>query len=307
MRRGVIDVGSNSVLLAVCDWIDGAWQPIDGVSAITALGEGMKVTGLLQPAAIERTVAAIRAQIEYAVERHGCRPLVAATMAVRMAKNREEFLIAGQEAGFDTLVLEGNEEAQLGFECVASDPLFAADQRVSIIDPGGQSTEITIADRSSGAWEVLFKRSYPVGTLGLRTTHFPDPIPSRQQLMQACVDIDDIFGFCCLPGQCGKTVVLGAAGSNLVSLKLELASWQPDRIHGFELDYEVVSKYVASLMPYSDEERARIPFVEVGREKTIHLGALILERAMFALRAESANVSIRGWRHALAAHDEYFA
>ncbi|HLO99319.1 MAG TPA: hypothetical protein VK171_12040 [Fimbriimonas sp.] len=306
MRRGVIDVGSNSVLLAVCDWVDGTWQPVDGLSSITALGEGMKITGLLRADAIERTVEAIRAQLEYCVERHSCLPVVAATMAVRMAKNREDFVQAGRASGFETIVLEGREEAQLGFECVASDALFGSDQRVSIIDPGGQSTEITIADRSTGKWEILFKQSFPVGTLGLRTTHFPDPIPSRQQLMQACVDIDDIFGFCCLPGQCGKTVVLGAAGSNLVTLKLELTSWQPDRIHGFELEYEVVSKYVAALMPFTDEERAQIPFVEEGREKTIHLGALILERAMFALRAESSIVSIRGWRHALVAHDQYF-
>lgn len=307
MLRAVIDVGSNSVLLAVCEDQDGVWVPADGLSAITALGEDMKATGLLKPEAIERTVETVRSQIAFCVERFGCKPLIAATMAVRMAKNQQDFIAAGQKAGFETLVLSGEQEAQLGFESVANDPLFSDCSRISIIDPGGQSTEITIAQRTTEGWEVLFKRSFPVGTLGLRTTNFPNPVPNSLELMQACVDIDDIFGFCCLPNQCGEVVVLGAAGTNLVGLELQLKDWQPELIHGFELGYETVSRYVEALMFMSDEQRSHIAFLEEGREKTVHLGALILERAMFALRAESTKVSVRGWRHALAAHDEFFA
>jgi exopolyphosphatase / guanosine-5'-triphosphate,3'-diphosphate pyrophosphatase len=49
----------------------------------------------------------------------------------------------------------------------------------------------------------------------------------------------------------------------------------------------------------SDAERAAIPGMERGRERTIHLGALILERFMHALRTDECRVSVRGWRHAL--------
>ena len=48
----------------------------------------------------------------------------------------------------------------------------------------------------------------------------------------------------------------------------------------------------------SDEERAAVPGIEKGREKSLHIGALILERFLFAVRAESCVVSTRGWRYA---------
>ena len=53
----------------------------------------------------------------------------------------------------------------------------------------------------------------------------------------------------------------------------------------------------------TDAERAAVPGMEPGRERTMHLGALILERCLFALGAEKCRVSIRGWRYALAVEE----
>jgi exopolyphosphatase / guanosine-5'-triphosphate,3'-diphosphate pyrophosphatase len=51
----------------------------------------------------------------------------------------------------------------------------------------------------------------------------------------------------------------------------------------------------------TDAERSQVAGIEPGREKTIHIGALILERFLYALRQERAVVSVRGWRHAMLA------
>ncbi|MEI8283289.1 MAG: hypothetical protein WCG75_12850, partial [Armatimonadota bacterium] len=101
------------------------------------------------------------------------------------------------------------------------------------------------------------------------------------------------------PKKCGTVVALGAAGTNLVSIRDHLATWQPEEVHGAELTYEEISTAVGQLMPLSDSQRAAIIGMEPGREKTIHVGALIVERFLFALRAEYCLVSVRGWRHAL--------
>jgi len=43
--------------------------------------------------------------------------------------------------------------------------------------------------------------------------------------------------------------------------------------------------------------------LESGRERTIHIGALILERFLQSLHVEGCTVSTRGWRHALLERD----
>lgn len=299
MRRSVIDVGSNSVLLLVSELRDGKWVPICEDTAITALGEGTKQTGLLSEIAMVGTLAAIHRFVDKAMELGCATTLTAATMAARIATNSDEFLGRGLDQGTPITILSGEEEAQLGFESVVNDPLFANHQRISILDPGGQSTEVVIADRRPDGWEILFKQSYPVGTLGLKSSFLPDEVVSGIQILRASSAIDAVVGTGYQPNDPGTVVVLGAAGTNLVSIRDGLAEWQPEKVHGARLDFERISNEVGRLMPLTDQARAAIIGMEPGREKTIHVGALLLERFLFALRAEDCLVSVRGWRHAL--------
>ena len=48
-------------------------------------------------------------------------------------------------------------------------------------------------------------------------------------------------------GEAGAVVALGATGTNLVSIRERMATWQPERVHGAFLDYEEVSRAVAWL------------------------------------------------------------
>ncbi len=299
MRRAVIDVGSNSVLLLVSERTEGTWKPVFEDTAITALGEGTKATGLLSERAMGDTLAALKRFFD-AAKSHGAEQIVAgATMAARIATNQAEFLDRASAQGTPVKVLSGDQEAQLGFEAVVNDPIFAEQSRISIVDPGGQSTEVVTATRTEDSWRVDFRRSYPLGTLGIKSSYFSGERVDGLEVLRASGAVDDQIGLCYRPGACGEVVVLGAAGTNLISVRDRLLDWQPEKVHGATLDYEEVSKAVGWMMPMSDEERRQIPGLEPGREKTIHLGAFVLERFLFALRAESCRVSVRGWRHAL--------
>ena len=299
MRRSVIDVGSNSVLLLVAEFGEKGWMPIFEDTRVTALGEGTKQTGLLSEAAMERTLSAVREFVTKA-ESLGCpKTLSAATMAVRIATNADDFLVRSRLQHTPIFTLTGEQEAQLGFESVVNDPTFSSFSRISILDPGGQSTEVVIADRTQSGWTILFKESYPVGTLGLKSTYFPDERASGIQILRASGEIDAVVGKCYQPNDSGVVVALGAAGTNLISIREKLVEWQPAKVHGAELSFEEISNRVGELMPLTDLERAAIPGMERGREETIHIGALLLERFLYALRTEACLVSVRGWRHAL--------
>ena len=303
MTRAVVDVGSGSVLLTVARHDGEAWRFVDGTSEMTFLGEGAKQTGRLGEVPMVRTLAALRR----AKERAGDAPLVAAaTMAVRIAANRAEFLARAAAQGTPLRVLSGEEEAAYGFRAVVEDPAFAALDTLSIVDPGGQSTELTVASRGPEGWQVRFSRSYPLGTLGLRGGPLADERPDLGAIMTATHLVDETIGTDIAPADAGTVVALGAPATDLVTLREGLADWRPDIVHGAWLDYEEVGKAVGWLMRMTDAERQALPGMEPGRGRTIHAGCLILERFLNALAAPGCRASVRGWRHALLMDDRAF-
>lgn len=286
MRRAVIDVGSNSVLLLVAERHGQEWKPLRETSKVTALGAGVKEARVLSEDRISDTLAAIKAAFNEATH-HDAQVRAYGTMALRLAENANEFLTRADAQGTPVAVISGEAEAELGFESVAADPLFNG-RNPTVVDVGGHSTEVSSA---SG------RASYPVGTLGLRSAHLRDEAPQPGAILTASAALDEAFA--ALEPAKGAVVGLGASVTNLVTIRGAMTKWDPDAVHGAFLDYEEVSRFVGYSMRLTDTERAAIVGIEPGRERTIHIGALILERALLALAAEGIYASVRGWRHAM--------
>lgn len=297
MRRATIDVGSNSVLLLVAELRDGVWVPIHETSSVTALGEGTKQTKLLGDRGMAATLEALRSAFSDARSLGVESIRAGVTMAGRIATNTPEFLARAEAQGTPCFVLSGEDEAELGLRAVIEDPTFADAPRITIIDVGGHSTELVTADR--GITELPFRKSFSVGTLGLRSAMENRESLDGLALLRTARMIDEVLGIEYLPHQCGTVVALGAAGTNLVSIRDQMTTWQPDRVHGAYLDYEEISKAAGWLGAMTDAERAAVVGLEPGRERTVHLGALILERFLYAVHGLGVRVSVRGWRHAL--------
>ncbi len=300
MRKAVIDVGSNSLLLTVCELADDRWVPILETSAVTGLGEGVSVKMLLIAPAMDRTLGAIKEAWDAASKLNAGEIVAAATMAARLATNVQEFLDLAEAQGTPIRVLSASDEAELGFYAVANDPEFAGSSAITIVDPGGHSTELVTATQQLGSeWTLDFQRSFPVGTLRLLSDYFQDEIPQASAQLRACNYIDGVLGISFLPGKCGTVVTLGATGTNLVSIREKHTEWRPEAVHGSWLDFEEISKSVSWLNSMTVSERESLIGIEPGRGKTLPGGALILERFLFAIRADGCFVSTRGWRHAL--------
>lgn len=302
--RAVIDVGSNSVLLLVAVLEGSTWKPVDERSMVTGLGEGVSQTGVLGELGMSRTLEALEECFAVAKSLGAQQVRPAATMAARMARNGPDFFARAAAQGTRVELLSGEREAALGFLSVANDPTFAHHPRISIVDPGGQSTELVTASNDVGGWSTLFQKSYALGTLALRASLLRDETPTQAQRLAAAQLVDETIGLEYRPHQAGRLVVLGATGTNLVTIRERLTAWAPERVHGQVLTYEEVANAFARLASMTDSERAAVPSIERGRERTIHIGALILERFMHALHVEETSVSVRGWRHALLEEDD---
>lgn len=297
MRKAAIDVGSNSVILVVAELRDGVWHSVLEETRVTGLGQGTKRTGQLQPDRIEATLVWLKECFAKAQQIGAEEVLAGGTMALRIAENAPEFLARAEAQGTPVHVISGEREAELGFWSVAHDRLFADASKLAIIDPGGHSTELLAAERDGTEWSITFRQSFPVGALGLRDGVLNAPSPDSAAQFRAACEIDALLTGS--PTDLGQAIVLGATGTNLVSIREGYDTWQPDRVHGSRLDYEEIGRATGWLCGMDDGQRASLRGLEPGREFTIHIGCLILERFMNAIRANDVAVSVRGWRHAL--------
>jgi exopolyphosphatase/guanosine-5'-triphosphate,3'-diphosphate pyrophosphatase len=283
---------------------DGRWRPIAESSQVTALGENLKQTGSLAEEAIQRTLKALAEAWRIARE-HNADVQAFGTMALRMAENAGEFLQRATCQQTPVSILSGEEEARLGLLSVATDPTFAGEQ-IACVDVGGHSTEIGVYDRIKR--EIVWQNSFAIGTLGLKESLGQQQKLDRFSLLRACALVDEALAD--VPDGIASmrptVVAVGASATNLISIERQLEQWDPSRIHGETLSYESISPFVGNTWSWTDEERASLAGIEPGRECTIHLGALILERALHALRAEEVRVSVRGWRHAIIEDDTFW-
>lgn len=301
MRRAAIDVGSNSVLTTVGEYDGQSWHWIYESSKVTALGENLKMTGALAPEAISRTAAAIFEGASASRSLGASEVWAAATMAARMAANTEDLIAECRKFGVDLHVLSGEREADLGFLSVSEDPQFSSATNLAIIDPGGQSTELVRAGKEGGEFKTSFRESFPIGTLAMLDTTLGAECPTSEDLFRATVEIDRLLPD--LPARPSELVVtVGATGTNLVSIREGHRTWTPNLVHGATLEFEEVAKAVGWLAQMPLHDRRGLVGMEPGRERTLHAGALILERFLHAIKAESCAVSVRGWRHSLIVH-----
>ena len=181
IRRAVIDVGTNSVKLLVAEVAGLEIQPVCEQSKQTRLGHGFYETRRLQPEAMAATANAVAAFAAMAREAEAVSIRVLATSAAREAVNREELIAAiEQAAGLKVEVISGEQEAELGFQGVTTDPQLAQ-AALLLMDVGGGSTQF-IVGRSGHS---RFCHSFPLGSVRLLET-IPCSDPPKATELAAC-------------------------------------------------------------------------------------------------------------------------
>jgi exopolyphosphatase/guanosine-5'-triphosphate,3'-diphosphate pyrophosphatase len=170
-----IDIGTNSVHLAVARPVEGGSPEILArEKAPVRLGAGGAAVSSgddikrLDPEAVGRAVAALK-RFRRIAEAHDAEVVAVATSAVREAKDRDTFIRrAREEAGVEVEVISGVEEARL-IHLGALGAVPIADRRNLVIDIGGGSTELVVADGT----EPLLTRSLKLGHIRLTDHFFP--------------------------------------------------------------------------------------------------------------------------------------
>jgi len=284
VRVGAVDLGTNSTRLLVADVADGRLTEVVRRLTITRLGEAVDETRRLAPQAIGRVLECLD---RYTAElsRLGTeRTLAVATSAVRDTDNGRAFLVELEERyGFATRLLDGREEAELTFRGVTSEQ--ALDRETLIVDIGGGSTELVLGDADG----VRSSTSLQIGCVRL-TERFLASDPPQGAELGACADHVRVV----LPTLAPRRAI-GVAGTvtSLAALDLELAEYDPARIHGHRLTRPAVDRELARLAAVPVERRRTIRGLEPGRAPVIVAGALILREILAAYGLGEIEVSER--------------
>ena len=206
-----IDVGTNSFHLVVASVDpDGHLEVLTREREPVRLGSGGEDMKRLEPAAIDRGIAALDRMRRIATHAGATTINAVATSAVREAANRHEFVTrARDEAGIHIEVVSGIEEARLIHQGVlGAVPVF--DERHLVIDIGGGSTEFIVGE---GA-EPQLLRSLKLGAIRLTDRFFPEGRTCKRTVRECRHYIESFLGH--LPSEIaelGFTTVVGSSGT----------------------------------------------------------------------------------------------
>ena len=178
--QACIDLGSNSFHLLIAQWAPERIEVVERCSERVQLGEGVRASGAISPAAFERGLECLKRFDEilsrYPIERYWA----LGTNTFRVAGNAQEFIKAADSLGIHISPITGTQEAVLIYAGVLSG-LPKNHARRLVIDIGGGSTEVIVGHGSG----QLLTESLAIGSVAWRDTYFGQAYSTEQSLAAA--------------------------------------------------------------------------------------------------------------------------
>ncbi len=280
-----LDVGSNSVKLLVGRPTNGPVEVLHDEVIVTRLSEGVDATHRLAPAALERSLAALRSFAE-TCERLGVEARTAVGTAVlRDAEDAERFLEPARALGFDLEIVSGDTEAEI-VRLAAVRELPEAGAEAVCVDIGGGSTEVVWA---GGA------QSTELGVVRLSERHVhcdPPGLETRDRLREVIA-----ARLAELP-IAGAPAVVGSSGTCTLAARIHLglADYDPERLHGVRMPVAAIEAIGERLALATQAERMTFTRMNEMRADVLLAGVCVLAGAARAAGVEEVWISDRGTR-----------
>ncbi|MFV0475760.1 MAG: Ppx/GppA phosphatase family protein [Pikeienuella sp.] len=315
-----LDLGTNNCRLLVARPQGGALRVVDSFSRAVRLGDGIERSGALDPAAMDRAVAALGVCAEKLRRAQPQKFRAVATAACRHALNGRDFADRVlKETGITLEIISAEEEARLAV--AGCGPLVdPAAERVLVFDIGGGSTELVLLDLAgiapearpagvrgvgaTGGARVLDWVSIPVGVatledkfteisdssrrFGLMTWYFEELIADFARPMADEAAERPLQ----LIGASGSVTTIGAA-------HLGLRRYDRNRVDGLWLPFRSALRIARELACLSDDARRQHPSIGADRARLIVASCAILSAILNAWPTQRLRVADRGLREGL--------
>ena len=275
-RIAVIDLGSNSFHMVICEVNDKYLNPIkianeQDYKAYVRLGANLNKGDFIKEEKINEIISVLT-RFKQAAEQHGVHKIFCiATEALRRAGNGKEIIkLIKKQVGLEVELISGNEEAFLGFYGIVNS--FGLDNYLTV-DIGGSSTELVYVKNRKLEKSI----SLPVGSLNIcdlfdSTNRIKDDL--AQQMMEYFTKaLDEVEWL----QEIDIDAIIGVGGTMRTIGKYERAKMgYPLSIqHNYQLNLERVQNIFDELRVLTEKERLNLPELQKTRA-TIFPSALTL-------------------------------
>lgn len=296
MRCAAIDLGTNTARLLIGDIEFGELTTLHVEREIVRLGGGFTDQSGLSVDAQQRGLNCLKRFAEIMLEYGVKHVRASATSAVRDAVNGRAFVDhVMEETGIGLTVIDGDLEGRLTLDGVISG-LDVFHQNMFVLDVGGGSTEITVAENRV----PMFIRSMPLGVVRL-TEGFAT---GQAMVQRVSTVIGQVMAEMAATGihlQPGSELIATAGtATTLAAIQMEMEEYDYRRVNNFLISRIEVENIYQRLLPLTPMERLSIPGLEKGREDLILAGILITTHVMDAFGFSRLKVSDYGLLEGLA-------
>lgn len=306
MRLAALDLGTNTFLLLIADFVDGQLEPVYQEQEIVRLGQGVDRDGRLHEEAMARGLACLQRYAATAGEYGAAMVAAGGTSAVRDAGNRDDFISRVMaETGIRIYPLSGDDEARLSYLGALSNRPEAPTP-ACILDIGGGSTELCWGEHH----DFHGRFSLNIGSVRLTERYLHhDPVTAAEitRVRQAIAAAWENAGTAALP-TCKQLIGVAGTLTTLSAVQQGLREFDSARIDGSELSLRQVSGLVARFAGMTVAERKQLPGLPEKRADVILAGTIIIEEIMQRLQLGRITVSDRGLRFGIAlacAHNQW--
>lgn len=289
MKKASIDIGSNSVLLSICEVEGDQLQEIYSGSNVTSLGRDLDLTKKLNVMARTETLAVLT-EYKKIIEDHqitSSHVIITGTEVLRAALDAEEFMKEIDHLmEVPVTLLSGEGEAFYTAMGVSKSSAIKGDD-VLIMDMGGASTELIHFNKDH--CKILSSVSLPVGAA--RSTQWLEDDSFDKKISE----ITNKFPL----GKYQAESIVCVAGSmtTLAAMVCGLDKFDSLKLEGATLEISKFKRFCASIESMSTEEiSAKYP-VAGKRARTIQAGAKAALAIFDILRAKEIVISTFGLRH----------
>lgn len=291
MRKiAVIDIGTNSMRLLLCDYDGSSIKNKQKDIIITRMGQNLSAKGIISPEVIERNTNALEIYSKKALDFGAEKIMAIATSAVRDAKNRNEFLEAVKaKTGIEVKVISGEAEAELGITGVLSEYKDSA-ENILVVDIGGGSTELVYGSLSGIKYSTSINAGAVRMTEGFFTEH---PIKQNEiqslrnnlhSLFKAPISKFKALGI-------GKVLAIGGTATSIAAIYHNLCIYDMQKVHNTIIDIEYLNYLFDKLKNMTVEQRYKVNGLQKERADIIPAGIYILLYLMQNLDITSFTVS----------------
>ena len=290
MIRASIDIGSNSILLLICDLSNGL-EVLENEANVTGLGRDLDINKKFIEIAMDESYEVL-SQYKKLTDKHGIKPsevIMTATEASRVAENAPEFYEKiKNELGFEVKIINGEGESYYSAMGVLIDSNISEDV-ITIMDIGGASTELTRVDVNQK--KIIHSFSMPVGVVRLNNWRLAGQL---QENLQKVFDefADDL--------NLVKTEKLHCVAGTMTSvgnMYLENKEFIEHEVNGLDLPVDVLDEMIFKFKDYSPENYLQhFPFLGK-RSQTIKSGLLLADSVTKLLDVEKLYISTYGLRY----------